>query len=77
MKKMLAMTALALFSFSCSRHEEARVTPKTRPEEPNAHHLGTSPDQTAPAAWDYEPGTGQHARLLKHSGKEPGPPLPT
>ncbi len=36
MKKVFAMTALALFSLSCDRNEEARVTPHTHPDQQNA-----------------------------------------
>jgi carbonic anhydrase len=73
MKKMLAMTAMVLFSFSCNRNDEARVAPQTRPEEPDAQLTRTAPEKTAPAEWDYEHSTSQNAGLFRHSGKTQSP----
>jgi carbonic anhydrase len=73
MKKVFAMTALALFSFACDRNEEAHVAPQTRPEGQNAQLARKSADQPAPADWDYERTTSAKAGLFKHKGKNQSP----
>lgn len=74
MKKVLAMTALALFSFSCNSDEEARIAPENHLETSNAQLRQTS-NQTAPADWDYEHSKSQNAgpKAGKHKGKTQSP----